>query len=66
MHPIPEDAPDKPADYYELKRPVTMDIFLTDASNRAIPYSFEDFFNHIDQSLPCERVTVSGMLSSSI
>ena len=66
VHPIPEDAPDKPADYDELKRPVTMDIFRTDASNRAIPYSFENFLNHIDQALPCERVTVSGMLSTSI
>lgn len=64
VHPIPENAPDKPANYDELKRPVTMDILRTDSSKREMPYSFERFLQDIEQSLPCERVTVSGMLSS--
>lgn len=64
VHPIPESAPDKPANYEELKRPVTMEILRTDSSMREIPYSFERFLQDVDESLPCERVTVSGMLSS--
>ncbi|MEY4669581.1 MAG: hypothetical protein RL518_2280 [Pseudomonadota bacterium] len=63
MERIPEDAPDRPANYDELMKPTRVEVFKFDPSNQPIPYSFEEFQQDVANGVGTESVTISCVVS---
>ncbi len=64
VHPISEDAANKPTNFDSLKRPVTTNIAKISENNTAVDYSFEQFLSDIEAGLKTESVTISCTLTS--
>ncbi len=68
VRPIPENAPDRPDNYEDLKRPITTDLFRVSDIGEACPYSFQDFLAdtdaHTTSELTCHSVQISCTLTN--
>ena len=66
--PIPENAPDRPDNYENLKRPITTDLHRVSNTGEKYPYSFKDFLAdtdaHTTRELACHSVQISCTLTN--
>ena len=65
MELIPENAPDRPANYDDLMKPTRVEVFKYDSNNQPVPYSFEQFQRDIEEKVAAESVTVSCVIAGS-
>jgi len=65
MELIPENAPDRPANYDDLMKPTRVEVFKFDSNNQPVPYSFEQFQRDIEEKVAAESVTVSCVIAGS-
>lgn len=65
MREIPENAPDRPANYDDLMKPTRVEVFKFDSNNQRVPYSFEQFQSDVEGNVAAESVTVSCVIASS-
>lgn len=65
MQEIPENAPDRPANYDDLMKPCRVEVFKYDANNQEVPYSFEEFQRDMEQKVRAESVTVSCVIAGT-
>jgi hypothetical protein len=68
VRPIPENAPDRPDNYEDLKRPITTDLHRVSNTGEEYPYSFQDFLADTDvdttRELACHSVQISCTLTN--
>lgn len=62
LEPMPENAPDRPANYEELLKPSRVEVMRFDQNNQGVPYTFKEFQSDIARGLTTETVTVSCVL----
>ena len=60
---MPEDYPQRPANYDELMKPTRVTVEKFDCNNHAVPYTFAQFERAIKSALPAESVTVSCVIA---
>lgn len=65
MQEIPDNAPDRPANYEDLMKPCRVEVSKYDANNQPVPYSFEAFQRDIEQKVRAESVTVSCVVAGA-
>ena len=65
MELIPENAPDRPANYDDLMKPTRVEVFKFDSNNQPAPYSFNQFRRDIEDKVAAESVTVSCVIAGS-
>ena len=68
VRPIPENAPDRPDNYEDLKRPITTDLHRVSNTGEECLYSFKEFLADTDPNttsgLACHSVQISCTLTN--
>ncbi len=62
---IPNNAPDRPANYEALMKPCRVEVFKYDTKNQSVPYCFKAFQRDIEQKVRVESVTVSCVIAGT-